>query len=60
MRVESTKYPELLVTDLRVQFGQGAAEVDEATADALRGLAHIGVVVPEAPKRARKKPVAKE
>lgn len=60
VRVESTKYPELLVTTPRVQFVDGVAEVDEETAEKLRGLAHMGVVVPDtATKRApRRKPTS--
>lgn len=48
VRVESAKYPELLVTTPRVQFVDGVAEVDEETAELLRRLpADMGVVVPD-------------
>lgn len=61
MRVESTKHPGLLVTDLHVQFVDGVAEVDDETAEKLRGLAHMGVVVPDkADTRLRRKPAAQK
>lgn len=47
MKVQSTKYPNLLVTSPKVQFVDGEAEVDNATAEALSKLAHMGVVVPK-------------
>ena len=47
MKVQSTKYPELLVTDIGVQFVGGVAEVDAATAEKLRNLTGMGVVVPK-------------
>lgn len=47
MKVQSTKYPNLLVTSPKVQFVNGEAEVDNVTAEALSKLAHMGVVVPK-------------
>lgn len=61
VRVESTKHPGLLVTDLHVQFVDGVAEVDDETAEKLRTLARMGVVVPDVPKRSpRRKPTNSE
>lgn len=48
MRVESPKYPGLLVLAPRVQFVDGVAEVDEETAEQLRKLpADMGVIIPD-------------
>jgi hypothetical protein len=48
MRVESPKYPGLLVLTPRVQFVDGVAEVDEETAEQLRKLpADMGVIIPD-------------
>lgn len=50
MLVKSEKYPSLLVADLGLRFRDGEADVsDPATLDRLRRLAHMGVVVPDAP-----------
>ncbi|MCI1962845.1 MAG: hypothetical protein LKJ18_01930 [Ancrocorticia sp.] len=47
MKVQSTKYPNLLVTSPKVQFVGGEAEVDTATAEKLAKLSHMGIVVPK-------------
>lgn len=50
MLVTSERYPQLLVVDLGLRFKDGKAEVtDEAALERLRGLADMGVVVPDAP-----------
>lgn len=56
------KYKSLIVTAPRVRFVDGVAEVDEETAEMLRGLdPELGVVVPEAPSaRRRRSSPAKE
>ena len=47
VKVKSTIYPGLLVTDPKVQFVDGEADVDAETAEKLRALDHMGVVVPK-------------
>ena len=47
MKVKSTIYPDLLVTEPKVQFVAGEADVDAGTAEKLRALDHVGVVVPK-------------
>lgn len=48
--VKSERYPSLRVCDLGVKFVDGVAEVvDPAALERLRGLAHMGVVVPDEP-----------
>ena len=47
MKVKSTIYPDLLVTEPKVQFFDGEADVDAETAEKLRALDHMGVVVPK-------------
>lgn len=47
MKVRSTKYPSLIVTDPKVRFVDGEAEVSDLEAEALRNYAALGVKVPE-------------
>lgn len=55
--VKSEIYPELRVADLGVKFRDGEAEVsDEAALARLRGLAVMGVVVPDVEEPVKRKP----
>jgi hypothetical protein len=48
--VRSEQYPQLVVSDLGLRFRNGEAEVaDERALERLRRIAHLGVVVPDAP-----------
>lgn len=50
MIVRSERYPHLVVADLGIQFRDGEAEVtDPEQVAVLRGLADMGVVVPDEP-----------
>lgn len=59
MLVKSTRYPELRVVDAGVRFRGGEAEVTDAEAlKVLRGLARLGVEVPDSGKGSTKTPEA--